>query len=146
MVKAQHGENIDWKIEDLMPPTSKDIFDGMYRICIANGIEESKTVFKMTQFFEDADYLLKIPKVKISSVMYASLARSASLGEKKSPNSFADIGFISSYLPYCDAMFIDTKSRILIEQLPKSTPDNFRIDDFPAKIFHHKIKKIFKIS
>lgn len=59
------------------------------------------------------------------------------------PNSFADIEFISSYLPYCDAIFIDTKSKILIEELPKETPDKLRISNFPAKIFSPQNKEDF---
>lgn len=85
MTKAQKGEDIDWNIDDIMPPISKDIFDGMYRICASNGIEDSEALSKMVQFFDDAEYLLEIPKIKISSVMYAGLARSASLGDKNPP-------------------------------------------------------------
>ncbi len=145
MVRAQNGEVINWELEDIFPPTSKDIFDSMYRICKTNNISDDNAVITIVNFFNDAEYLLKIPKIRISSVMYANLARGASLGEKKSPNSFTDIGFISSYMPYCDAVFVDTKSKILIDELPKDTPDSFRIDNFTSKIFSPQNKTDFLI-
>ncbi len=53
--------------------------------------------------------LKEVPFIKISSMLWASVARKAANGGKKLPSRGMsnDIKTISSVLPYCDAMFID---------------------------------------
>lgn len=63
-----------------------------------------------------------LPFSKISAALYAVLASKAAAGQKEPPNkgTISDIRFISHFLPYCDAIFIDNKSRALINDLPKA--------------------------
>lgn len=81
------------------------------------GPEHVKTLsveFFRQNAFKDA------PFVKISAGLYAVLAAKAAAGQKEPPNrgTISDISFISTLLPYCDAMFIDNKSRSLINDVP----------------------------
>lgn len=135
MIKVANGENVQWDIDDLLPPTSKDLLDELMRICRKNSIPETNIISKISDYFQDADSLLEIPKIKISSIMYANLSRKASLGKKEPPKSYADVEFISSYLPYCDAMFIDIESENLLKEVPKNTPNELRLDCFTQNIY-----------
>ncbi len=67
--------------------------------------------------------------------MFAGLANLARNGKKNPPKSTVDSQFISSYLPYCDAIFVDKESFVLLTKLPKNTPKNLRLSEFSAKIF-----------
>ena len=63
-----------------------------------------------------SESLKEIPYVQISSMLFASLAREASLGRKKPPTKgmMNDVETISCCTPYCDAVFIDNECRRLL--------------------------------
>ena len=67
--------------------------------------------------------------------MFAGLARSAGLGKKEPPKSTSDVQFISSYLPYCDAMFVDKESRKLLKELPRDLPPHLKLSEVETKVF-----------
>jgi hypothetical protein len=81
-----------------------------------------------------------LPFNKISGALYAVLATKAGAGQKDPPNkgTISDISFVSTLLPYCDAMFIDNKSRALINDLPRAYTLPFR-----CKIFSLSNKEEF---
>jgi hypothetical protein len=81
-----------------------------------------------------------LPFNKISGALYAVLATKAAAGQREPPNkgTISDISFISTLLPYCDAMFIDNKSRALINDLPRAYALPFR-----CKIFSLSNKEEF---
>jgi hypothetical protein len=84
-----------------------------------HGAEKTKELSE--RFFKEG-VPKDLPFNKISGALYAVLATKAAAGQKDPPNkgTFSDISFISTLLPYCDAMFIDNKSRALINDLPKT--------------------------
>lgn len=138
MARLASGLNQDFglnDLNDLLPPVSNGILDSMLLAARKEKVPEDEIPSRIIKYFTDLDALLEVPKVRISSVMFAGLSRRAQLGKKDPPKSFADVGFISSYLPYCDALFVDIESRSLIRELPKNTPKQLRLDDFPARIF-----------
>jgi hypothetical protein len=138
MARLASGESHDFglnDLNDLLPPVSNGILDGMLLAARQEKVPENEILNRIAAYFADANRLLEVPKVRISSVMFAGLARRAQLGKKHPPKSFADVGFISSYLPYCDAMFVDIESRSLIKELPRETPKHLRLDDFKAQVF-----------
>jgi len=125
--------NLD--IEDVIPPPSSELLEHLMRVARGKGVPEEKLPETIGRYFGDAEALLEVPYLKISSVMFAGLARTASLGEKKPPKSTVDVQFISSYLPYCDAMFVDKQSARILRELPKNTPVYLRLNEFDTKIF-----------
>ena len=129
------GEHYDLDLDDIIPPMTNDLLDDMYRVLSTQNIIGSEATKKIALYFTDINSLLEVPILKISSVMYAGLARNAGLGTKEPPKSMVDVNFISSYLPYCDALFIDIKSALLLIELPTDTPANMRLDEYKAKIF-----------
>ena len=64
--------------------------------------------------------LKEIPFNKISSMLFAAVARKAAAGMKKPPNIGLnyDIHILSTILPYCDAMLIDNECRSYLEENP----------------------------
>lgn len=141
--KISQGKEVDWSLEDIYPPISQEIFLGMFNLGRSVGLSDQDAAASIISFFDDTDFLLKIPKIKISSIMYAGLARNAALGSKKIPKSLVDVKFISSYMPYCDAMFIDKECERLLRQLPKNTPKELRLECFPVQIFSRENKEEF---
>lgn len=64
----------------------------------------------------NSENIKNIPYVQISAMLFASLAREASLGRKKPPTKgmMNDVEVIACHAPYCDAMFIDNECRRLL--------------------------------
>lgn len=130
-IDASYEPNID----DLFPNSSWNLLSSLMKIAMINGVSEQQLPEIIRKYLSDADALLQVPYLKISSVMFAGLARAAALGEKKAPKSTVDVQFISSYLPYCDAMFVDKQSARLLKELPRNTPSYLTLTEFDAKIF-----------
>ena len=82
---------------------------------------------------------LRAPQNYLESLLYAGLARRAGLGQKcvgrGTPN---DIKFISAYLPYCDAMFIDNEFAQLLSEPPVAPKVNYA-----TKIFSKRTRRDF---
>ncbi len=130
-------------IDDIIPPPASELMEALMRVARVNGLSDEDLPEVIGRYLRDAEALLEVPYLKISSVMFAGLARTASLGEKKVPKSTVDVQFISSYLPYCDAMFVDKQSARLLRELPKNTPKYLRLSEFDTKIFSLSEKEDF---
>ena len=72
--------------------------------------------------FGEANRIAEAPFVKLSALLYASIAMRATAGQKEPPNigTTTDIDTVSHLLPYCDLMFIDNGCRSLFLDIPKS--------------------------
>ena len=83
------------------------------------GVDEKHIDSKLIEYFT-SDEFMELPVVKISSMLFASMARKAASGKKKLPSSgtFNDTEFISILLPYCDAMFIDKEFDAYLNEEP----------------------------
>jgi hypothetical protein len=58
-----------------------------------------------------------VPYLRISSLLFAALARRAANANKAPDNvPFEDVDMIAAYLPFCDAMFIDREMHGLLQQ------------------------------
>jgi hypothetical protein len=81
-----------------------------------------------------------VPFQKISSMLWAAIARKAKSGKKEPPNRgmVNDIDTISTLLPYCDAMVIDNECRGYLNEQPL-----LRELDFGTKLFSEKNKQEF---
>ena len=143
MTKMAAGENYEMDLDDFLPPMSNDIIETLTRIAQAKGLQGNQIPESIVSYFGNIDSLLEIPQIRISSVMFAGWAHRAANGKKNPPKSTADVQFISSYLPYCDALFVDKESAILLREFPKGTPSKFRLAEFNAHIFSLANKKQF---
>ena len=143
MTKIAAGENYEMELDDFMPPMSNEIVESIMNICRFKGMDEAQIPITIAKYFNDLDALLEIPSVRISSVMFAGWAHRAASGKKEPPKSSADVQFISSYLPYCDALFVDKESALLLQEFPKNTPEYLRIKEFSARVFSLRNKEEF---
>lgn len=135
MTRIAGGENYEMELDDFIPPMSNDILESLMRIARSKGLSEQQVAGTIIHYFGDIDALLDIPYVRISSVMFAGWAHRAANGKKNPPKSTADVQFISSYLPYCDALFVDKESAAILKEFPKDTPPKFRLNEFRARVF-----------
>ncbi|MGO9568771.1 MAG: hypothetical protein ACLP5H_14645, partial [Desulfomonilaceae bacterium] len=71
------------------------------------GVPREETLSKATEYLLSAD-LTRVPSIKISSMLYAALARKAAGGQKRPPNRGManDVETLCVLLPFCNAMFV----------------------------------------
>lgn len=100
---------------------------------IKKKILDSVLSLKTTRDFINSDNFKSIPTHKISSYMFAGIARKATQGQKRSPSKgmLNDINIISNYLPFCDAMFLDNECVALL----KENPTGDYIKNFKTKLY-----------
>ena len=69
----------------------------------------------------------EVPFNKISSMLYAALARKAAAGRKNPPSQgiVNDVLLISVLLPYCDSMFIDKECYGYLNEEPLKSKLDF---------------------
>ena len=80
-----------------------------------------------------------VPYLRISSLLFAALARRAANANKAPDNvPFEDVDMIAAYLPLCDAMFIDREMHGLLQQ--RAVRDQL---GFNTKVFSLRTKSEF---
>lgn len=82
-------------------------------------LDETGKFLKIKEYLY-SDSIKKVHYVTISGMLFASLAREAANGRQKFPTKgmMNDIETISSYLPYCDAIFLDKECHNYLIQEP----------------------------
>jgi len=133
--KMARGEGYEIDLDDFLPPMTNDVIDSIVRVARTKKMPEEQIPTAIIKYFTDADALLEVPQIRISSVMFAGWAHRAANGKKEAPKSTTDVQFISSYLPYCDALFVDKESAEILTLFPKNAPEHLRLREFPARIF-----------
>jgi hypothetical protein len=84
------------------------------------GVHDPATqIEKVSEYFQSTD-LLRVPFVRLSGRLYASLARKAQAGQRVLPTegTITDVHMIASLLPYCDAMFLDAEMAAYLREVP----------------------------
>ena len=96
---------------------------------------------KSTIAFIQSEYFKKIPIYNIEACLLSALQREAANGRKVLPSEGTanDILFISTYMPYCGAMFVDKEWGILLNQNPLK--ETFK--DYKTQIFYMGNKENF---
>ena len=91
--------------------------------------------------FLNSEQAMSAPQNHLTALLYSGLARRAAHGQKRVPSRGTpnDIDFISAYLPYCDAMFIDKEFDLLLSEPPVAP----RVTDHAAKIFSSRNRRDF---
>lgn len=95
------------------------------------GIDEDQQAIEIMKFWY-WDQQREIPHQKISSYLFAAIARRVVMGEKRIVDRglMNDVRTISTYGPYVDAMFIDKRCAALLEEEPLGAEL-----DYMARIF-----------
>lgn len=105
--------------EDLIPHEYVNLRYRIKNEFLKAGVDENHLDSKLMEYFTSEDFM-NLPVVKISSMLFASLAREAASGQKKPPSRgmYNDTEFISVLLPYCDAMFLDKECHRYLRKGP----------------------------
>ena len=87
-----------------------------------SGLTPEEALRKAREYLSSAS-LRHVPSIKISAMLWASIARKAAAGRRRPPSqgSFNDIKVIASILPYCDALFIDNEMCGYLQEQPLVT-------------------------
>ena len=117
-------------LSSLLSPTSV-IFTVIHRKLREKGLSDKEVLEKSIEFF-NSETIKDMPYLKISSAMYAGLAKEASLGRKEPPTKgmVNDIEVLATYSTYCDALFVDNECRRLL-----SSKDAKGKIDISSKLF-----------
>jgi len=90
------------------------------------GVRQEEILSKVSEYFL-SPHLKCVPSIKISSMLYAALARKAAAGQKRPPDKGManDVETLCIILPYCDAVFIDKECHALLSEEPLRTELNY---------------------
>lgn len=105
------------------------------------GCDEAEWLPKTWEFLQ-SEHFAGLPFVRIGSMVWATVAdRSAHIGQKRLPTRgfHNDVRLIETFLPYCDAMFLDKESHgILSDRLMRNV-----VTEYGTRIFSLRNKEEF---
>lgn len=127
----QVGERV-LTMNDLFPASSVKLVMMIQHTLISAGVSDQGDWPKKAKEYLTSPSLKTIPFLKISSMLWAAIARKAASGMRRPPSRGMsnDIETISTLLPYCDAMFIDDECRTYLNEQPLARELNFRTELF----------------
>jgi hypothetical protein len=107
------------EITDVIPPSSYMMIEKIHEAFGKVRIQE-QDVWDKTMEYLGSNHIQNIPFVKISAMLFASIARKAAAGQMNPPGQgmLNDISIISVILPYCDAIFIDKECHAYLREKP----------------------------
>jgi len=103
-------------------PENFDYVHAVMDVLQEAGVPDDQILSTTAEYFLSS-HLKDIPSIKVSSMLYAALARKAAGGQKRPPNRGManDIEVLSVLLPFCDTMFVDKECHALLSEGPLST-------------------------
>jgi hypothetical protein len=129
-------------LEDLLPSPGANIVYELFQILQEeHGIDDiPKQLEKVAEYFQ-SPHILHIPFVRLSAMLYASIARKTQAGRRSEPNqgTITDVTAIASLLPYCDVMVVDNEMATYLREVPLRE----EVKKFGTKIFSPNSKKDF---
>jgi hypothetical protein len=116
----------DPNINPLLPPPPAVLISTLVDRLHEEGIA-GENIWPTLVGYLTSPTLKEIPFLKISSMLWAAVARKAANRGKRPPSRGMsnDIDTISTLLPYCDAMFIDKECWTYLNEGPLRTELNF---------------------
>lgn len=124
----------------LLPNMAVILIHEMRENLKGKGIDKSKADSMILEFLKSEQFH-DTPYIKISSMLWASVARKAASGQRKPPNQgfMTDVKIISTLLPYCDAIFIDDLCRSYLMEKPLIT----EVKKFNTQVFSNSSRDDF---
>jgi hypothetical protein len=104
--------------ENLVSPSrSQILIMQMKKKLEEHEVPHEEQIGELRSFF-DSEAMQRVPSVRIAAGMLAVYAVKASRQQAADPNrgTVTDINVVSTYLPYCDAMFIDDECADLLAE------------------------------
>jgi hypothetical protein len=107
------------QLSDLIVPPAVKTYEIVFEIFKDTGLAGKDLGAKLYEYFR-SPALVSLPFLRLSSMIFALVARKAAAGMKKLPSQglSSDVDALSTLLPYCDAMFIDNECRAYFREEP----------------------------
>ena len=123
-----------------LPSHETTVMTDFRKQLIAQGLSEKEWLAKAAEFF-GSQHFQHIPTVRLGSFIWATVAYRAARGQKKLPSAgfFNDVDFISAFLPYCDAIFVDKECHGILDDKHMQGV----ISEYGTKIFSLRNKEDF---
>ena len=88
-----------------------------------------------------SEHALNTPQNQLGAMLFAALARRATNGQKRPPDRGTpnDFDMISSYLPYCDAIFVDDEMAQILSEEPLAS----EVEKHGTKVFSTRTRAEF---
>lgn len=125
----------------LNPPLSVAVLgDLLHQIEKVNGLPAAESRVRLSAFL-NSKVAQDIPANDISALLMAAIGRRAAGGQKRVPSrgTWNDVTLIATYLPYCDAMFVDNEFAALLDEEPLRS----RVADYKTRIFAQRTRDDF---
>ncbi len=106
-------------LETLLPPSAVVLVNTMCIYLQDRGVNQTDSLDLVRQYI-CSDALRFVPSLRISSMLWAALARKAASGQKRPPTQGMsnDVEMASATLPYVDAAFLDNELCGLLHEEP----------------------------
>lgn len=119
-VEAATGEPYPFELESpvsLLGGPGNDLLYVILETLKRRGIAQSAFGERIGEFL-NSKHFRSMPIVRTSTRLFALIAHAAANHQKTPPDegTASDIDLVSAYLPYCDAMMIDKRTRLMLEQ------------------------------
>ena len=103
----------------VMPNMATITFQGINDVLEKHDIPKDQLNSQLGEFLRSETFE-ETPYMRISSMLYAAMARKAASGRKKPPSKGFknDVDIVSTLLPYCDVMFVDNEIRAFLSERP----------------------------
>ena len=126
---SNSSDFLDWLSHPIM-----DQFQVLKAYFESSGVDSKNSSAEVFRFWE-WNGTEHIPTHRISSYLFAALARKLVAGQKRLPSRgvFNDINAIATYGPYVDAMFVDNECAQILSEQPLSTEVKLKATIFSAK-------------
>lgn len=104
---------------DLLPPPQFVLVNAIHDAFVEEGVSPETAWARVREYFLSPS-LKVIPRLRISALLWAAMARKAAAGMKRPPTRgvVQDTRTIASLLPYCDALFLDNEMRAYLGEQP----------------------------
>jgi hypothetical protein len=142
LYEAATGEPLPSQIENVAPligPGSEQV-RLILEVLKGRGIAK-RDIARILSDFLDSEHFRKMPIHAISIRLFAVIAHAAANHQKRPPDQGTanDIDLVSAYLPYCDAMLIDNRTRAMLE---KGVPRKYALT-YPCRLFSLNVGRDF---
>jgi hypothetical protein len=134
LYEAATGEALPSHIENVAPlvgPGSEQV-RLILEVLKQRGIAKGEIATILSDFL-DSEHFRTMPSHAISARLFAVIAHAAANPRRRAPDrgTASDIDLVSAYLPYCDAMLIDNRTRAMLEN---GVPRKYALN-YPCRLF-----------
>lgn len=142
LYEATTGEPLPSHIENVAPLVGpgREQVRLILEVSNGRGIAKNETARILSDFL-DSECFRNMPIHAISTRLFAVIAHAAANHQKRPPDQGTanDIDLVSAYLPYCDAMLIDNRTRAMLD---KGVPRKYAVN-YPCRLFSANVGSEF---